>query len=63
MSARERAVRMRAVLPLCTYVLGYCFGSLLLVEHDLAAWNSRLSALTGIDIAARTEKIMMEALG
>ena len=29
----------------------------------LAAWNSRLSALTGIDIAARTEKIMMEALG
>lgn len=30
MSVRERAVRMRAVLPLCTYVLGYCFGSLLL---------------------------------
>ena len=29
----------------------------------LAAWNSRLSALTGIDAAARTEKIMMEALG
>ena len=29
----------------------------------LAAWNSRLSALTGIDIAARTEKIMMGALG
>lgn len=42
MSVRERAVRMRAVLPLCTYVLGYCFGSLLLVEHDLAAWNSTL---------------------
>ena len=29
----------------------------------LAAWNSRLSALTGADIAARTEKIMMEVLG
>ena len=29
----------------------------------LAAWNSRLSALTGIDIAARTEKVMMEVLG
>ena len=42
MSVRERAVRMRAVLPLCTYVLGYCFGSLLLIEHDLAAWNSTL---------------------
>ena len=29
----------------------------------LAAWNSRLSALTDADIAARTEKIMMEVLG
>ena len=29
----------------------------------LAAWNSRLSALTGIDATTHTEKIMMEALG
>ena len=32
-------------------------------EAALLAWNERLSALTGIDIAERTERMMKEALG